>query len=206
MRFIKWNRRTVLFAVVAVLALGVSGVAVAQSMNKGPRTDRTGSGFQLQVVNQNTKQCTGQDGEYSEQVHAEYEGTSDSPDPRLNGELFVTVDSLVRETPKVGDPGTLGIADGHFRIKQGNRVSAEGDFYATVEGPAPGAPTRIVGTAVGRVTGMAQEVGGELVGSFRASASPGGAQVRGQFGGAGEASLPAVIQQGSCFGPAEQTP
>ena len=206
MRLTRWHSRTVLLALTGLLLLIGAGAAVAASMNQGPRTDRTGAGFQLQVVQQNTKECVGQDGQYSEQVRATYVGLADSPDPRLNGELTVTVDSLVRNTPKVGDPGTLGTADGHFKLTQENRVTAEGNIYATIEGPAPGAPTRIVGTAVGRVTGPNQQVGGRLVGSFRASATPGGAEIRGEFGGMGEASLPAVIQEGSCQGPAEQTP
>ena len=187
------------------IALAVSGLAIAQSQNQGPRTDKVDSAFELNVVKQNAKQCQGQDGQYTDQVNAVYEGESVSQDPRLDGFLTVTVDSLVRQTPKPKDPGTTGTADGHFKLtdRPNGHVKAEGNVYLTIEGTGPGQPTRLLGTVVGRVAQNAQDVGGTLIGSFRATASPDGSRVMGTFGGPpGEISLPAVIQQGSCPGPA----
>ena len=207
MRLFNWSRKTLFLGLISVIVLAVSGLAIAQtSENQGPRTDKVDSAFELNVVKQNAKQCQGQDGQYTEQVNAVYQGRSESQDERLRGFLTLTVDSLVRQNPKFPkDLGTTGTADGHFKLTEtpNGRVKAEGNFYATIEGDTPASPTRILGTVVGRVTQNAQDVGGTLVGSFRASASPDGSRVVGTFGGPpGEVSLPAVIQQGSCPGPA----
>ncbi len=94
MRLIRHGGRRVI-ALAALLALAVSGIAIAQAASNGPRTDRVGAVFTLERVKSNARTCQGNDGVYTED-HATYVGTSVG-DPRLSGTLTIRSDSLVNQ-------------------------------------------------------------------------------------------------------------
>ena len=204
MRLVRHGRQRAL-ALTAILALGGSGIAVAQGAFNGPRTDRVGATFTLDRVNSNARACEGNDGLYTED-HATYVGTSVG-DPRLTGRLTVRSDTLVNQADAAEGGRLQGITEGHFRIQRDDGTYTTGNFIATVAAE-PGSPVvRIEGTTDGQVRGPNHQVGGKLVGSFSATADRAGEMSSGEFGGQDDDNeQPAYIQTASCTGPTQPVP
>lgn len=128
---------------------------------------------------------------------------------RLTGVLTVTSRALLRVNPDLVQPPdpNLGTAESHFTIKQGDRIVAEGNMYATIEGTQ----ARSEGYVVGRTTTVERngEVfeGGVLLGHFRAYTDLAANISLGAFGGLDTEPVdPMVVQHGSCQAPAEPVP
>ena len=204
MGLIRHSRRRA-FALTALLALGISGIAVAQGAMNGPRTDRVGATFMLERVNSNARACQGNDGPYT-QDNATYVGTSVG-DPRLTGRLTVRSESLVNQADADDGGRIQGTVEGHFRVQRDDGTSTTGNFIATIAGE-PGSPVvRIEGTTDGQVRGPNHEVGGKLIGSFSATADRAGQMSAGEFGGEDDdQEQPAYIQTAACTGPTRAVP
>ena len=218
------TRLSIMLGLAALMSLVYAAGAIAQG--NPPFTDRTRAEFQLEAVNERTKTCEGQDGQYLDFV-IKYEGQAEG-DPRLSGNLDLTAQALVRTNPDDGpflpDTGAAGQAEGTYHIR-GDDSRANGRFFATVGGTFPGDVNNnleIEGIAVGPVKGTERQSnetdndfeGGELIGNFRAaSTDPEGRNVNGTLGGTGVPPVgagepdtlesPAFIQAGNCRGPAE---
>jgi len=190
-------------AAVVALALAGSGLAYAQVQSNGrPETDRVLATFDATFIESQRKVCQGQDAEYPDQVHALYKGTITSQDPRLNGELTITTDSLVRETGDADQPDPLpyfGPVQDQVKIQRGGRVVSQGGFYGIVDGP------RVEGFIAGHSHAQQPEdiyESGELFGHFSAQIRPGGDLYGGVLGGPDATPADAaVIFSGSCPGP-----
>jgi hypothetical protein len=204
MRLIRHGGRRVI-ALAALLALAVSGIAIAQAASNGPRTDRVGAVFTLERVKSNARTCQGNDGLYTED-HATYVGTSVG-DPRLSGTLTIRSDSLVNQADADDGGRVTGTVEGHFRVEGDDGTLTTGNFVATVSGEAVSPTVRIEGTTDGQVRGPNHEVGGKLIGSFSATADRAGQMSAGEFGGNDDDNeQPAFIQTPSCTGPGQPVP
>ena len=191
-------------AAIAAAVLGVGGLATAQSTGRA-ETDRVTATFNADFISSSRKPCTGQDGEYVHQVQAKYTGAITSTDPRLTGQLEITTDSVVRDTPDGDSPDPLpvfGTVEGHVQIKQGGEVVTSGLFSGVVDGP------RVEGFITGRSKAMPPEEtfeSGELFAHFNSTIAPDGDLVGGTLGGPDASpNDPGVIQSGNCPGPTEE--
>lgn len=195
-------RKIVAFAFAAVFAFALTGFAVARHERQQPRTDQalavlTG---ERRVSVQQTV-CQGQDGEYRE-AREVFVGTSESPDPRLDGRLKVRVHSLINRSPDQQE----GIVKGRIVIREedSRRIKASGRFFAVSDDAAT-----LEGVFVGRV--HPQRGGGDrgrqrlfanFFGSFNAMDDEQDFRVTlGQEPPTDSARNSAVIQIGTCGGP-----
>lgn len=159
---------TATLALAAVAVSGATGVAVAdrddrddrprsgddRSERQRPNTDQASAvltGERRKSVRQTV--CQGEDGEYREALEV-FEGTATSGDPRLAGDLKVTIRSLINRSPNQQE----GTVDGRIEIRGAGsnrprttaRFSAVSDDAATLEGTLVGRVKQAGGDDPGR--------------------------------------------------------
>lgn len=156
---------TATLALAVAAASGATGVALAdrddrprggddRSERQRPNTDQASAvltGERRTRVRQTV--CQGEDGEYREALEV-FEGTATSGDPRLAGDLTVTVRSLINRSPNQQE----GTVDGRIEIRDAGsnrprttaRFSAVSDDAATLEGTLVGRVRQAGGDDRGR--------------------------------------------------------
>lgn len=184
------SRRVKTIAGIVSCAIAVGGAAVLAQGNR-PRTEPVAGVFSGSPVNAKQRVCEGADGAYLE-VRGHFSGAISSSDPRLTGTLdFMAEPALVNLTTG------LGTFRGRFRISDPatGKQTAQGEFYTVVtEGFLNHGFA--LGTVMNTGGGAADSFVARFQSTFDASLN-----VSGQFGGAGDARTPAVVQGGHCSGP-----
>jgi hypothetical protein len=174
-------------AVVVPTAAALAAGAVALASGGGaPRTQPVAATYSLRPVDVTQRTCTGADGTYLE-VRGVFEGTAKSSDPRFNGRVQVVV-----------EPATLNLATGYGTVHAhatywdaAGRKTTTGRVHEVL---AQGHGT---GQFVGQVVPADGLPGGELIGNFKTTIDA-QLNLNGEFGSAGDAQTPAVIQSGGC--------
>jgi hypothetical protein len=185
------SRRVKIVAGIVLSAVLVTSGAVIIAQGNRPRTEAVTGIFTGAPVNAKQRVCEGADGAYLE-VRGHFSGAITSSDPRLTGTLdFMAEPALVNLT------SGLGTFRGRFRISDPatGKQTAQGEFYTVVtEGFLNHGFA--LGTLMNAGSGAADSFFARFESTFDASLN-----VSGQFGGAGDARTPAVVQGGHCSGP-----
>jgi hypothetical protein len=178
---LRWDRshRRAWFAGAAVVALTVTGVAIAG----GPATTNpdTATFAATTVVQKTVQTCAGADGTY-EITHATYSGTASSSDPHLNGPIRIDVKSVYNTTKN------LGWLSGKVHVDNattGDR--AHGNLSAVNVGG------QLQGFLSGEETAPGNRLLANVSASFASATGFGSAQL-----GTGTATNTAVVSSGSC--------
>lgn len=95
-------KRWIALALAAVMALAVTGIAVAHRSGKTTKTEAAQATFTAKPDAQRTKttQCTGTDGTYNV-TRGTYDGTA-TGDPRLTGDITIKTKTFVNTTNGLG--------------------------------------------------------------------------------------------------------
>ena len=132
MRLTRW----ISLALAAVLALTVSGIAVAHKANKATKTEAAQASFTAapDAAKTKTTQCTGTDGTYNV-TNGTYTGTS-TGDPRLSGDLTVKTKTFVNSTNGLGfTQGRVWVRDtGTHKVKATAGLSAVNTQQGKLDG------------------------------------------------------------------------
>lgn len=178
------------FAIAVVSAVIGAGSAVALAQGSRPRTQPASGIFTASPVNAKQRICDGQDGLYLE-IRGHFAGAVTSSDPRLAGNLeFRAEPALVNLT------SGFGTFRGRFRIVDPTTamLKAEGEFFSVVTEASLNHAF-----ALGKVINAGAGPSDDFFASFK-STFDAALNVSGQFGGAGDARTPAVVQSGHCSG------
>lgn len=185
------SRRAKIAAGILFSAVLVTAGSVSRAQGNLPRTEPVTGVFTGAPVNAKQRVCEGTDGAYLE-VRGHFSGAISSSDPRLTGTLdFMAEPALVNLTTG------LGTFRGRFRISDPatGKQTAQGEFHTVVtEGFLNHGFA--LGTVMSTGGGAADSFVARFQSTFDASLN-----VSGQFGGAGDARTPAVVQGGHCSGP-----
>lgn len=173
-------KRSISFALALLVALVVTGFAVAQA-KQSRQTDAVAATFTATATERTkTRQCTGADGTY-DVTRGVYEGTA-TGDPLLAGKIVIRTESVVNAT------SGLGWTKGHVALRDADgKLKAKASLVAVVSG----------GTALnGFMNGRVKE-GGHLLANFSAALGADGSSLTGALG-SGAALNTAVLTKGSC--------
>jgi hypothetical protein len=176
------SMRKVLLAVVGLVALVASGVAVAHGV-EGAKTASAVSGtFSAAAGNVTTRSCTTSGGKSVTVTSGTYTGTA-SGDADLTGAITLRVKSVVNTTDNVGD------VSGSFKI--GNVAQAA--FASVYDG----------GSIAGLATGRANKTA--LLGNLSATFSPTTGFTSGKIGGGTAGGSAVELAPGGCQGSSSGT-
>lgn len=173
-------KRSISFALVLLVALVVTGFAVAHA-KQSRTTDAVAATFTATSTERSeTRQCTGADGTYNV-THGVYEGTA-SGDPLLAGEIVIRTQSVVNAT------SGLGWTKGHVALRDADgKLKAKASLVAVNTG----------GTALnGFLNGRVKE-GGHLLANFSAAFNADGSALAGELGSGGAVNS-AILTKGGC--------
>jgi hypothetical protein len=167
--------RKLLFAIVGLVALVASSVAVAHGIEGANTASAVSGTFSAAAGTVNSRSCTTSDGKSVTVTSGTYTGTA-SGDAALSGAITLRVQSTVNTTDNVG------VVSGTFKIG----TAARGAFSTVYDG--------------GQVAGLATGQGGKtaLLGNVSATFSPTGGFTNGKIGGgtAGGAAVEHRAQSG----------
>lgn len=173
-------KRLTSFALVLLLALAVTGFAVAQ-VKQLRKTDAVAATFTATATEKTkTRQCTGADGTY-DVTRGVYEGTA-AGDPLLAGKITIRSHSVVNVTTG------YGWTKGHVVLRD-----ADGELKAKASLVAVNTDRGVLN---GLMNGRVKE-GGHLLANFSAAFSADGSSLTGALG-AGTAVNSAILAKGAC--------
>jgi hypothetical protein len=168
-------------ALVAVLVLGLTALAVAQG--DGAKTDAAQATFTLTKSRTQERTCTGADGTYRD-ARETFTGTVTSNDPRLAGAIEVRSRSFVNQDSGLGTTS----AKVTLRDAQTGAFKAKGALVAV---------NTQRGVLNGVLVAKLERGAGTLTANVAATFDADGTHVTGELGG-GAAQNTAVIQDGHC--------
>jgi hypothetical protein len=174
-------RKTLILALVAVTALTLASVAVANLRTAG--VSATTATFQAAKNRSETRTCTG-DGDTYQISHGSYVGTIDfaSPNDELDGPVALHINSVLNQTDGIG------WVQGWFRVKDDvndqNERHAHGRFWGTLDGS---------GKIDGFIQGRVNRHFALLVGGMSATFTPDGGFVDGKIGNAANHNAAALV-------------
>lgn len=173
-------KRFTSFAFVLVVALVLTGFAVAK-VKESKKTAAVEATFTATATaDRKTRQCTGADGTYNV-TRGVYEGTA-AGDPLLAGKVTVRTESVVNAT------SGLGWTKGHVAFRDADgKLKAKASLVAVNTGS-----TNLNGFLNGRV-----KEGGHLLANFSAAFSADGSTLTGALG-SGAAVNSAILTKGGC--------
>lgn len=178
-------RKLILVSTAALVALAVTGVAVATLKPSG--TQQVSATFSAPKRERGeTRVCTGADGTY-EITNAVYSGEADSTTPALDGPLVLQVKAVYNQTTKAG------WVEGHAWIRGSDAAGdrrAHARFDATL-----GDGGAVEGFLGGRIGWRYADLHGNVSATF----TPAGGFVNGKIGGGGGSNL-AVLAGRPCSG------
>jgi hypothetical protein len=202
MRMTRW----ISMALVAVLVFAVAGIAVA-AKNRGNAqpTESAQATFTATPTDKSkTRQCTGVDGTYNI-TKGVYTGTSESPDPRLAGNITIKTKSVVNLDNGLGHTkGKVFLRDADSRkLKAVAGLQAVNTERGVLNGFIAGSVKNATASSKAKRGRSRGSAGTKLAANFTAAFNADGTQLSGELGtGAGQNT--AVLYGNPCQPPERQ--